>query len=86
MKPERRSKFWQRPLAPAILVIILFLLMVTAVSANSINEQLMWVTVCHHPPGHPEQPQTMIVYWSILDQCLSYFGDTIGSCTYLAVP
>lgn len=79
MKSEQSGKFWKRPLMLAVLVILLFLILVTAVSANSLNDPA-WVTICHHPPGHPEQAQTMVVYWSILDTCLSYFGDTMGAC------
>jgi hypothetical protein len=45
MNPERRSKFWQRPLAIAFLVILLLLLLVTVVSANGLSEELRWVTI-----------------------------------------
>ena len=62
------------------MVILLFLFLVTVVSANGLSEQLSWVTICHHPPGDPENAQTMVIYWSALDKCLSYFGDFMGAC------
>lgn len=80
MKAERtRVWFWRRPLAATVLVTLLFLLLVTVVSANSASDQLMWVTVCHNPLD-PENAQTMVVYWSALDKCLSHFGDFLGAC------
>jgi len=75
-----RVMFWRRPLAIIVLVILLFMLLITAVSANGLSEELMWVTICHHPPGDPENAQTMVIYWSALDKCLSYFGDFMGAC------
>ena len=75
-----RIEFWRRPLLVGALAITLLLLLVTAVSANSINDQLMWITVCHTPLGDPDNAQTMVIYWSALDKCLSHFGDYIGAC------
>ncbi len=79
MKSDKGVKFRRRLMALAVLVLLLFLLLINVNSANGMND-LMWVTVCHTPPGHPEQAQTMVVYWSALDKCLSFFGDTIGAC------
>lgn len=73
-------KFWRRSPAIVAMAMLLFLVVMTAVSANMINEQLMWATVCHTPPGSPESAQTMVIYWSALDKCLSHFGDFMGAC------
>lgn len=77
---EAGVTFWRRPLAVALLVAILLMVMVTAVSANSLNEPLTWVTICHVQPGQTEVAQTMSIYWSALDKCLSYFNDFVGAC------
>jgi len=63
-----------------VMMILLVLLLTTAASASAVNDQLMWVTVCHTQPGQAGNPQTMVLYWSALDKCLSSFNDFIGPC------
>jgi hypothetical protein len=75
-----KSKMMRLPWTVALLVILLGLMLTNIVSANSLNDELMWITVCHTPPDNPEVSQTMVLYWSALDKCLSHFGDFIGSC------
>lgn len=76
------AKFWRW----LFLVMLLVLVSTTVVSANSVTDQLTWVTVCHFPPpGKAEQAQTMVIYWSTLDEYLSYFGDWMGDCAQLGL-
>lgn len=63
-----------------IAAILAVMLIVSAASANGLDERLLWVTICHTPPGEPENAHTMVIYWSALDKCLSHFGDVMGSC------
>ncbi|MBI4705619.1 MAG: hypothetical protein HY744_31385 [Deltaproteobacteria bacterium] len=37
------------------------------------------ITICHHPPGDPDNPQTIQVSQSALDAHLAH-GDTLGPC------
>ena len=61
-------------------VFLLILLSTTAESAMAVDESLKWATICHWQPGHGGEPQTMMLAWSAVDKCLSFFGDTIGPC------
>ena len=61
-------------------VFLLILLSATSGSALAVDESLKWATICHWQPGQAGEPQTMVVYWSAVDKCLSFFGDTLGSC------
>ena len=74
--------FWRRPLMTLVLVIVLSLLLTTAASAISPMEMedLQWVTICHQAPTQGYIPQTMTIYWSVLDTCLTEFDDYIGAC------
>ena len=38
------------------------------------------VTICHSPPGNPENPQTIEVAESAVAAHLSEHGDTLGAC------
>ena len=59
---------------------LLILLSTTAGSALAVDENLKWATICHLQPGQGGEPQTMMLAWSAVDKCLSFFGDTIGPC------
>lgn len=61
-------------------VFLLILLSTTAGSALAVDESLQWATICHMQPGQSGEPQTMMLAWSAVDKCLSFFGDTIGPC------
>jgi hypothetical protein len=76
-----RVKFLRLFWTYAILLILLSLMLTSLVSANGPNEEMMWVTICYTPPGHPEDAQTMVVYWSALDKWLCCFDDLLlGPC------
>jgi hypothetical protein len=74
------TNFWRRPLITLVLIFVLSLLLTTAASANSPMEELQWVTICHKAPTMGDSPQTMTIYWSVLDTCLTEFDDYIGAC------
>jgi len=61
-------------------VFLLILLSTTAGSALAVDDSLKWATICHMQPGQTGEPQTMMLAWSAVDKCLSYFGDSIGPC------
>lgn len=46
-------------------------------SGNGTGE---WVTICHIPPGNPDNPITITVNANALDAHLAH-GDTLGSCS-----
>lgn len=77
---DTRVKFLRKAWMIAILLILLGLMLTNLVSATSPNDELMWVTVCHIPPGHPEEARTTVVYWSALDKCLCYYNYFLGPC------
>jgi hypothetical protein len=71
---------WWRLFMTTTLMLLLVLVMVTGASANQVPEDLMWVTVCHTPVDQSESAQTMVLYWSAVDKCLSTFNDFLGPC------
>jgi len=72
---------WQNLRLLALTVVfLLILLSATSGSAQAVDESLKWATICHWAPGHIGQPQEMTLYWSAVDKCLSFFGDTFGPC------
>ena len=44
------------------------------------DEEEAQVTICHYPPGNPENAQTLTIGVSALDAHLSEHGDTLGAC------
>lgn len=38
------------------------------------------VTICHYPPGNPDNPQTITVGASAVDAHVENHGDTLGPC------
>ena len=52
--------------------------MVMAAPAAATNPPEHKVTICHHPPGNPDNPQTIEVGVSALLPHLLLHGDTIG--------
>jgi hypothetical protein len=76
-----RVKFLRLSWRYAVLLLLLSLMLTSLVSANGPNEGVEWVTICYTPPGHPEDAQTLVVYWSSLDKWLCCFTDTLlGPC------
>lgn len=61
-------------------IFLLILISNTAGSAMAVDESLKWATICHWQPGQSGEPQEMLLAWSAVDKCLSFFGDTIGPC------
>lgn len=72
---------WRRVWTVLALLILFSLVLTTVVSANAIRyDEMMWTTICHSQPSQLDGPQTMVIYWSALDKCLSFFNDFIGAC------
>jgi hypothetical protein len=61
-------------------VFLLILVSATSGTALAVDESLKWATICHWQPGQTGPPQEMTLYWSAVDKCLSFFGDTFGPC------
>lgn len=49
-------------------------------SSKSSREKQEWVTICHIPPGNPNNPQTITIAASALPAHMAH-GDYIGSCS-----
>ena len=77
---DTRVKFLRKAWMITILLILLGLMLTNLVSANSIDEELLWVTICHIPPEHPEDAQTLVVYWSAFDKYLCHYNCILGPC------
>ncbi len=80
---EKGKARWWLLLAAITVVIAVGLILATTTSADNAFDRLELVTICHVQPGQTGSPQTMTIYWSALDKCLSHFNDTIGPCTVI---
>ena len=60
--------------------VLSFALAAPSVFAKSDEDEDPKVTICHYPPGNPENAQTLSVSSSAVDAHLSEHGDTLGEC------
>lgn len=62
-----------------VTLLVLVALLVTSVASVSASPQPK-VTICHFPPGNPDNPQTIEVNGNSVDTHLGH-GDHLGACT-----
>ena len=60
--------------------LLALLLAAPAAFADKDKDEESQVTLCHYPPGNPDNPQTLTVGASAVDAHLSEHGDTLGAC------
>ena len=73
---------WRNKLSSFIVIIFLVLLFGnTSVWAKGSSEK---ITICHIPPGDPDNPQTIVISINALDAHLAH-GDYEGTCTNVDV-
>ncbi|HBS85977.1 MAG: hypothetical protein A2W91_08525 [Bacteroidetes bacterium GWF2_38_335] len=62
----------------SLVVIVLAALFLSSFSITAQNNGK--ITICHFPPGNPDNPQTIIINANALDAHLAH-GDQIGNCS-----